>query len=134
MSSTKCANSYSEAEIAVGFNTTVLILNDGITNIKADADEFVNGIIECLMRGGDVRVGTFTNVARVLPSAHADIHRVYSSHGNHIMEMEASPELVARYLKEKSYRELIDRRIKWVNAQVRRMRRELNAALAKSSI
>jgi hypothetical protein len=77
----------------VGFNTTVLILNDGLDHIEKHPDEFYQGLCEKMHDGGDVSLGGFVNPVHVMPTAHADVFRLYATHGNAILEL-------SRYNKE----------------------------------
>jgi hypothetical protein len=71
----------------VGFNTTVLILNDGLDHIKKHPEEFYQGLIEKMYDGGDVGLGGFVNPVTVMPTQHADIFRLYCTHANSILEL-----------------------------------------------
>lgn len=71
----------------MGFNTTVLILNDAWDQIKKHPEEFVAGIDKMMRRGGTFGVGNHCNPVQVLRSEHADHFRLYASHGNQITEL-----------------------------------------------
>jgi hypothetical protein len=67
----------------MGYNTTVFILNDRLPDIKSSPVRFVNGIVRNLLDGTD---HTFGQTA-VMPTAHADVPRLYFTHGNSIVEL-----------------------------------------------
>lgn len=71
----------------MGFNTTVLILNDAWHVIKENPEEFVAGIGAKMNYGGTVGVGNYANPVQVIESRHADEFRLYASHGNQITEL-----------------------------------------------
>lgn len=71
----------------MGFNTTVLILNDAWDQIRKNPEEFVEGIYEKMNYGGTVGVGNHANPVQVIESRHADEFRLYASHGNQITEL-----------------------------------------------
>lgn len=116
----------------MGFNTAVLILNDGAAEITQHSEEFVKKLLTQMMVGGEIGVGGFSNVAQVIRTAHADIHRVYSSHGNWMVELEATKELLERCAKEPRFMEHILNRIRWTNAATRRLRRAINELKGKA--
>jgi hypothetical protein len=70
----------------MGYNTTVLILNDGFGEIERHPEEFVAGIGEKMNRGGDIGAGNHGNVAYVMRTDHADVSRLYFTGGNWISE------------------------------------------------
>ena len=67
----------------MGFNTAVVIRNDGLTEISTHAEEFVNAIQDRLARGGEVAVGTRANVATVHAADHADAVALLAVGGNY---------------------------------------------------
>lgn len=75
----------------MGYNTTVLILNDGASYLKEHPVEFANGVYREMMRGvgADVAVGPHLNCVHVMPTAHADEFRLYATHGNMITDLGA---------------------------------------------
>lgn len=103
----------------MGFNTTVLILNDGLTEIQADPKAFVEGICSKLHDGGDVRVGNFCNPVYVMPTAHADMFRLYTSHGNSLVELSHYQPRTRRLLGDKHSREVVLRLIKLAKSEIR---------------
>jgi hypothetical protein len=71
----------------MGYNTTVFIINDGLGEIESHPEQFVEGINHHLNNGGTVAVGCHANCVEVMPSAHADIFRLYASRGNRMVEL-----------------------------------------------
>ena len=77
----------------MGFNTTILILNDGLDELQKHPQEFVDRLVEQIQRGeeGDIPVGNFCNPVHVMKTAHADIPRIYVTHGNSIIDIDETP-------------------------------------------
>lgn len=71
----------------MGFNTAVLVLNDGLDQLQKYPDEFVSGILENLDKGGDFGVGSHGNPAAVLASEHADHVQLIAVGGNQITRL-----------------------------------------------
>lgn len=72
----------------MGYNTTVLLLNDSLDVLAKHPDEFFRGLIEKMDRGGgDISVQGHANPAYVMPTAHADIFRLYCTWQNGIIEL-----------------------------------------------
>jgi len=116
----------------MGYNTAVLILNDAWGQILDHPEEFVKGLYEAQHEGGDVGVGFHANVAHVMKTAHADVYRVYITHGNWIIEIDPGlrdEKFLARYRGQPYFRKLIDERCRWVGAALREFRRRLKRAL-----
>lgn len=72
----------------MGWNTTVVILNDGLSAIEAHPDEFAKNLTSAIMqvlRGDpvDVPCGSHANVAQVIETHHADDTVVVATGGNH---------------------------------------------------
>ena len=71
----------------MGYNTTVLILNDALDTIENDPEfgkKLVAAILQCGGRGGpiNVPVGNHANPVSVIESHHADQMRVVAVGGN----------------------------------------------------
>jgi hypothetical protein len=81
----------------MGYNTTVLILNDALDVIQKNPQEFVDKLVSQIYSGktGNVSVKGWCNPAYVICTAHADIPRVYFSHRNSLVELSAIPENVS---------------------------------------
>lgn len=73
----------------MGYNTTILILNDGLGDIRRNPEQAIEGIWNKIASGreGDVRAGNHANPIYVMPTAHADVPRLYFTHGNSITEL-----------------------------------------------
>lgn len=73
----------------MGYNTTVLILNDGLGEIERHPEQFVERLASQIhrMESGDVPVGNHANPVHVMSTAHADVPRLYYTHGNMILEL-----------------------------------------------
>ena len=97
----------------MGYNTTVLILNDGFRAIERDPEAFVLGIGRYMNEGKSFGVGHHANCVQVMRTDHADTFRLYGSHGNLMIELSHwSPEtyklasdphsrdVVKRYIRE----------------------------------
>ncbi|MBB3752526.1 hypothetical protein FHT44_005038 [Mycolicibacterium sp. BK634] len=66
----------------MGFNTSLMICNDGFDQLCTYPDEFVQGIARHLNRGGDFGVGNHCNVVRVEAADHADATQLIAVGGN----------------------------------------------------
>jgi hypothetical protein len=86
----------------MGYNTTVLIMNDGIEDIRKNPEEFVKNLLERIAKGeGDIKCGKSGNVAYVMKTRDADEARLYFSQGNWIFELsDCSSVLVKAHRKE----------------------------------
>jgi hypothetical protein len=73
----------------MGFNTTVLILNDGLYDIERHPEQFVKGIVHKARwrEGGGIAVGSHCNAVTVMRTEHADVFRLYATHGNSIVDL-----------------------------------------------
>jgi hypothetical protein len=73
----------------VGYNTTILILNDGLHELVKYPEQAIEGIWNKIAssKEGDVRVGNHANPIYVMKTAHADVPRLYFTHGNGITEL-----------------------------------------------
>jgi hypothetical protein len=67
----------------MGFNTTVFILNDQLDQIEQNPERFVRTLTRAI-QGDDVYVPGQTTV---MPTAHADVFRLYATHCNGITEL-----------------------------------------------
>lgn len=95
----------------MGFNTTVMILNDGFDQIERNPEEFVKQIAHTMNRGGTVGVGNHGNCVQVMRTEHADVPRLYASKGNFMVElspyskdtielMERNADLLRQYIED----------------------------------
>jgi hypothetical protein len=67
----------------MGFNTTVIIRNDGLAEIGKYAEEFVTAVQARVAAGGEIAVGTHANVATVHAADHADAVVLIAVGGNY---------------------------------------------------
>lgn len=71
----------------MGWNTGVIILNDALSTIEANPEEFTKNLLEAIrnFRGESVNVavGGHVNAAAVFHQSHADNTGVYALGGNH---------------------------------------------------
>ena len=86
----------------MGYNTTILILNDGLSDIEKNPEEFVKNLLSRISKGeGDIKCGKTGNVAYVMKTEHADVSRLYFTEGNWIFEIsDNSSVLVKAHRKE----------------------------------
>lgn len=72
----------------MGYNTTVLILNDALDQIRKNPEQFTEGIYQQILTGeeGGVSVGNHCNPVHVMKTQHADVPRLYWTGMNSIME------------------------------------------------
>lgn len=102
----------------MGYNTTVFILNDGFGELQRHPEDFVKGINQRMMEGGSVAVGNHANCVTVMPTAHADVFRLYGSHGNLMLDLspycrdtlelaKRRPDIVKQYIE--TARHLLER-------------------------
>lgn len=88
----------------MGYNTTVLILNDGLHDIETHPEEFFKNLNEKIMDGGDLPAGSHCNPAYVMPTGHADVFRLYATHQNSILELSKYSSQTMEYLRsDKDY-------------------------------
>jgi len=71
----------------MGFNTVVLIRNDGWAHLQENAQEAIDGMYAKMREGGEVAVGTFCNPITVMPTSHADVFRLFANTGNTLFEL-----------------------------------------------
>lgn len=73
----------------MGYNTTILILNDGLDQLRKNPVEFTEKVWNAIASGREttVGVGNHCNVVTVMPTQHADLPRLYFTHGNSITEL-----------------------------------------------
>lgn len=86
----------------MGFNTQVLIFNDGLGQIARYPEEFASALGQLVHRTDRHDRELFTlsvqghEVGQVITTAHADIPRVLVSHGNWLWEVLADGETFER--------------------------------------
>lgn len=112
----------------MGYNTTVLILNDCLGEIEKNPEQFVKGIIRQMNVGGTFAVGHCGNPVDVKRTAHADVLRVYVSHGNWLSEMsEYATEEIDKAKQHEHVREALLSRCKRAKEEITRMEKALKA-------
>lgn len=115
----------------MGFNTTIFILNDALHEFKAEPKEFAEGIYDAVLRSGStgepitVPISSYCNYIKVMPTAHADIPRLYYTHGNSIMDIGTWPQ--HRKDAQGKNREHLKKCLK----EAKRMIRDMEAELKK---
>ncbi len=67
----------------MGFNTAVVIRNDGLAEISTHAEEFVTAVQDRVTTGGEIAVGSHANAATVHPADHADAVVLIAVGGNY---------------------------------------------------
>lgn len=88
----------------VGYNTTIMLLNDALGDIERDGEDFARQLVNTVHRSvrGDKEEFTLYagghSVGYLMPTAHADVQRVYTSHGNWLWEVRARGESFERAL------------------------------------
>lgn len=93
----------------MGYNTTVLILNDQLGEITADPQRFVDALYHQIIGG---RHRLVPGQVTVMPTAHADQFRLYATQGNCITELSAgSRETMGLVHGEPFQRQLVERLI-----------------------
>ena len=75
----------------MGFNTALLILNDGLGDLENNPKEFVEKLVMAIQEGKDknIAVGWHCNVVKVMATAHADYSRLYFSYANAMIDLNA---------------------------------------------
>lgn len=71
----------------MGFNTTVFLLNDRLDEIKRNPQQFVEEVYQAILSHGRDKDRWITGQTTVMPTAHADVHRLYMSHGNAMIDL-----------------------------------------------
>jgi hypothetical protein len=67
----------------MGFNTSALILNDTIADLKKDPVKFVDALVRAVSSGGEYLPSEdYSHVVKLLPSFHADNAAVVVASGN----------------------------------------------------
>lgn len=71
----------------MGYNTTLMILNDGFGELEKHPEQFVKKVRDVMDFGGTIGVGNHGNVVEVMKTEHADVPRLYFTHQNSIIEL-----------------------------------------------
>ena len=115
----------------MGYNTTVLILNDGLHDIRKDPVRAVEGIYDMIARGeeGSVGAGNHANPIHVMQTQHADVPRLYFTHGNSIIELSEFSRSTQEYLNGPPYlRKYVIDSIKTAERMIRELKRAIKEA------
>lgn len=75
----------------MGFNTAMVIRNDGLPDINTYATEFVAAIRDRVVNGGEIGVGAHVNVATVHAADHADAVQLIAVGGNYSTKVYVGP-------------------------------------------
>lgn len=71
----------------MGFNTTILILNDRLGDIERNPQQFVKDLTAAISSGADSVRHYVLGQTEVMPTAHAGVFRLYGTQANRIMEL-----------------------------------------------
>jgi hypothetical protein len=73
----------------MGYNTTILVLNDALDVLEDNPKEFVEGMVSAIQEGRtrSIPVGNHCNPVQVMHTAHADVPRLYFSQANFMTEL-----------------------------------------------
>lgn len=100
----------------MGFNTSLMICNDGIDQLERHPDEFVAGLVQHYHRGGTFGVGNHGNMVQVHAADHADATQLIAVGGNYSTKLytqwtggvhhtrEAQTALLKQWAKELGFR------------------------------
>jgi hypothetical protein len=75
----------------VGYNTGILVLNDGWGEIERNPEQFVDRILKHMQTGGTFGVGHHGNPVQVLPSRHASVVQLIAMGGNYATVLDDRP-------------------------------------------
>ena len=72
----------------MGYNTTILIINDALDTLEDNPKEFVKNMTQAIHAGRtqSIPVGNHCNPVQVMKTEHADVPRLYFSQANLITE------------------------------------------------
>lgn len=117
----------------MGYNTTILILNDGLANITRHPEQAIEGIWSLIAQGreGDVSVGSHANAIHVMPTAHADVPRLYFTHRNGITELSQYNRETARMIANPGFqRDYVISTIKRAEQELRDLKKIIKEQVA----
>lgn len=89
----------------MGFNTTLMVLNDRLDEIQQDPERFVTELVRVAAAGGETQ--DIMCQTRVMRPEHADVPRLYWTHGNSIIELSHYATDTERAAKSKYGREFL---------------------------
>lgn len=102
----------------MGYNTTVFILNDQLDQIRRDPADFVERLYHSIVSSD---TGVYVpGQTTVMPTAHMDVHRLYSTHGNSIIELSKFSQETRKLAKRNP--ELVLERIRLAEQELQRLR------------
>lgn len=110
----------------MGYNTTILILNDGLDQIRQNPEEFTEKLYNAIgHHNGDQTfgVGNHMNCVTVMKTEHADVFRLYATEGNSIVELTRWSDTTLRLLNGHDFQR------RWVKSLISKAKsslRELN--------
>lgn len=107
----------------MGFNTTILLINDGFSEFELDPSRFVSEILHHMHDGTPMGDGGFI---RVMETAHADQRRLYSSHGNAIVEINTFSQHTQSWLDRADLHDEIQARIDHARSELDKLQRTLD--------
>lgn len=70
----------------MGYNTTIFILNDHLGDIERNKERFVTELAQAIHSMG--RITEIMGQTTVMKTEHADVHRLYFTYGNAIVELD----------------------------------------------
>jgi hypothetical protein len=119
----------------MGYNTTVLILNDSLDVLEKNPEEFTKKLVGKIlsMEEGDVGVSGHVNPVYVMPTAHADVFRLYCTHGNSIVELSRWNRHTMEMARDEQHpyrREFLERCIRSAQGLLTDLKKELRACPA----
>lgn len=105
----------------MGYNTTVFILNDCLSDIERNPEKFVADIARHLNGGTDHALGQTT----VMKTAHADVPRLYLTSHNSIIELDEYADRTLD-LHERGFEQPVRQAIAIARDKLDRLERHLN--------
>lgn len=102
----------------MGYNTTILILNDHIHDIRNDPKQFVEYLYHTINSSKDVHF----NGVQIMKTDHADNFRLYTSQHNGLIELsEWNYDLIKLCKSNPTYKEMVLNRIKMAKRNIREL-------------
>jgi hypothetical protein len=102
----------------MGFNTTIFVLNDQWSFIEKDPEKWVRQI-------SAYRPDGYIPGTTVMPTAHADVFRLYATHMNSIVELSEFSEETRRQASSPQGRADIEGWIRRAEVEIRGLKRML---------
>lgn len=112
----------------MGYNTTLMLLNDALHDIEKDPERFVKELIKGVRDGG-----YNGNSVQVMPTAHADEPRLYHTSCNKILDLSPwSRETMECATSDREpQRDMVDAAIKTAEHQLRQLKAKIAEERAK---